>query len=162
MTTLRRGRWALSFADLCLLLLGFFVLLNAAPRRAEIAVAQLSEYFGGKPSVSAMLSIPAARLFQPGEAMLTRQGALQLQRIGKEAVEKQHILVMSSVGEDRAGRRFDRWELSAARLTAAARALRKTGLAEDQIQLRGLDEAPAGERGQRLVIWRKEVPKTIG
>ena len=158
MKTLRRSRWALSFADLCLLLLGFFVLLNVT-RPADMTVVQVSKYFGAKPSASAAFSIPASSLFQPGEAMLTRQGALRLQHIGKEAVEKEKLIQISSMGEDPTGRRFDRWELAAARLAAAARALRGSGLPEDRIQVRGLDETQARARGQHLVIWRKEVPK---
>ncbi|HKX35916.1 MAG TPA: flagellar motor protein MotB [Rhizorhapis sp.] len=162
MTALRRGRWALSFADLCLLLLGFFVLLNASGNSAEEAALQLSRYFGPVKDDSAFQSIPASRLFQRGEAMLTPAGRAQLHRIGAEAHRKQRLVRIASVGEDKAGRRFDRWELAAARLAAAARALQEAGLPETHIELRGLDEAQRGGTtsvaGQQLVIWQKHRP----
>lgn len=159
MTTLRGSRWALSFADLCLLLLGFFVMLNVTRRPTDIAVAELSKYFGGKPSASAAFSISAAFLFQPGEAMLTRKGALRLQQIAREAFENGQLIQVSSMGEDPAGRRFDRWELAAARLAAVARMLRQSGLPEDRIQLRGLDEAQSRNPGQHLLIRRTKYGK---
>lgn len=160
MTTFRRSRWAISFADLCLLLLGFFVLLNASRQGPGAAVSQLSEYFGGKPGEAQLTDLTASALFEPGEAMLTPKGAAQLREIGQQAIENKRRLILTSVGEDRAGRRFDRWELSAARLAAAARALRETGLAEDRIGLRGLDESNARAAGQHLIIRQERVRET--
>ena len=160
MTALRRSRWAISFADLCLLLLGFFVLLNASRQGPGATVSHVSEYFGGKPYGVQSVDLPASALFEPGEAMLTPKGAGQIRDIGQQAIENTSRLVLTSLGEDKAGRRFDRWELSAARLAAAARALRETGLAEDRIVLRGLDESDARTVGQHLIIRQEEVRET--
>src|SRR3546814_12506050 len=43
----RRSRWALSFADLLLLLLGFFVMLHASGQRRDVMLAQVRQQFGG-------------------------------------------------------------------------------------------------------------------
>ena len=152
MTALRRNRWAVSFADLCLLLLGFFVLLHASRQGAGAAVSHLSEYFRGQPSEGQTVSLAASALFEPSEAMLTPKGTVQLQGIGKEAIENKKIVVVTSVGEDRAGRRFDRWELGAARLAAVARALHQAGLEEGRIVIRGLDESDASTTGQHFIV----------
>ena len=42
----RRNRWALSFADLALLLLGFFVLLQASNGRQREVVSGVAQQFG--------------------------------------------------------------------------------------------------------------------
>ena len=152
MTALRRNRWAVSFADLCLLLLGFFVLLHASRQGAGAAVSHLSEYFRGQPSEGQTVSLAASALFEPGEAMLTSRGAAKLQEIGKEATENKKIVSLTSVGEDKAGRRFDRWELGAARLAAVARALHQSGLEEGRIVIRGLDESDASTTGQHFIV----------
>lgn len=156
MTALRRNRWAVSFADLCLLLLGFFVLLHASRQGGDAAVSHLSEYFRGKPSGAQSVTLAASALFQPGEAMLTPKGTVQLQEIAREAAEKKRIVILTSVGEDKVGRRFDRWELGAARLAASARALHESGLEEGRIVIRGLDESEAPLAGQHFIIRREE------
>lgn len=158
MTALRRSRWAISFADLCLLLLGFFVMLQAGGRGRGNAVVQLSEYFRGQPKAAPM-DFPAAQLFEPGEAMLTPSGRATLRRIAVQAAEKQHVLVVMSKGEDASGRRFDRWELAAARLAAAARALREAGFPDERIRINGLQEATEPKDGQHIIICRKETPE---
>ena len=157
MTALRRNRWSVSFADLCLLLLGFFVLLHASRQGAESAVSHLSEYFRGQPSEGQMVTLAASALFEPGEAMLTLKGAAKIEEIAREAAEKHRIVILTSVGEDRASRRFDRWELGAARLAATARAVHETGLAEGSIVIRGLNESDAPGTGQHFIIRTVEV-----
>lgn len=152
MTTLRRARWAISFADLCLLLLGFFVLLHASRPGAGDVAARLSRYFGGHAS-QARTVLPAASLFEPGEAMLSARGRAKLHAIALQVTEKKGLINIASMGEDRAGGRFDRWELAAARLAATARFLREDGIAAARIRLRGLDEDAAETPGQHIVIW---------
>ena len=98
------------------------------------------------------MSLAASALFEPGEAMLTSGGAAKLQEIGKEATENKKIVSLTSVGEDKAGRRFDRWELGAARLAAVARALHQSGLEEGRIVIRGLDESDASTTGQHFIV----------
>lgn len=91
--------------------------------------------------------------------MLIPPGRARLQHIGNQAIEKNGIIVISSIGEDRAGGRFDRWEQAAARLAAVARALRESGLPEDRVLLRGPDAAKGSRTGagagQRLLIWQR-------
>ena len=45
----RRNRWAISFADLLLLLLAFFVLLQASGSRRDAMLSHVSRQFGGQP-----------------------------------------------------------------------------------------------------------------
>src|SRR3546814_9668337 len=68
----RRSRWALSFADLLLLLLGFFVMLHASGQRRDVMLAQVRQQFGGH--VRRAMEIRAAELFLPGAALLTGEG----------------------------------------------------------------------------------------
>lgn len=155
MTALRRSRWALSFADLCLLLLGFFVMLQASGKGRGEAVAALSGYFSGT-AQAAVTDFPALALFERGEAMLTAQGRSALGEVAKQAAENNQFVEIASAGEDPAGRRFDRWELAAARLAAAARAVREAGLPERNIRILGLQENDSPATGQHILIRRKE------
>lgn len=161
MTALRRPRWALSFADLCLLLLGFFVMLQASGRGQGEAVAALSGYFGGR-AEAGVETLSASRLFEPGEAMLTDEGQALLDRFGKKSAEKYGLIEIASVGEDAAGRRFDRWELAAARLAATARALRGAGVPEQHIRILGLQENDRHLTAQYILIRRKKAKIPAG
>ncbi|MFB0873107.1 MULTISPECIES: flagellar motor protein MotB [unclassified Sphingobium] len=135
----RRNRWAVSFADLLLLLLGFFVLLQASGGRRDVMLSQVSQQFGGRPMAQGV-ELRAADLFSPGEAMLTPAGRARLgelaRRFGKTAG-----VDLRSQGADKALHRFDEWDLAAARLGAVARALRAGGIAQDRLTIRGLDQA---------------------
>ena len=63
----RRGRWAISFADLLLLLLGFFVMLQASGQRRDAMLAQVRQQFGGE--ASSPMEIHAAELFLPSHGV---------------------------------------------------------------------------------------------
>ena len=110
-----RQRWALSFADLCLLLLGFFVFLQAKP--------------------------DANAWFEPGEAVLTPQGHKILGDFARSAGDMG--LIVSSRGTEPKAARFDGWELAAARTAAVARELSKAGLAQDKVAI-AIDPATGG------------------
>src|SRR3546814_15750337 len=102
-------------------------------------MTHVSQYFGGKPQAG-RIDFLAADLFEPGEAMLTARGRRLLLRIGKQASETKGKIEITSIGQDRAGHRFDDWELSAASLAAAARPLRHAGMHAERLGLRGLDD----------------------
>jgi flagellar motor protein MotB len=141
-----RQRWALSFADLALLLLGFFVLLQAKPDANHLS-AGLRAAFGARPA--AAVAAHANSWFEPGEAILTPQGRKALQDFAHQAGNAR--LIVSSRGTEPKAARFDGWELAAARTAAVARELSKSGVAQDRIAV-AIDPATGG--GQALQITR--------
>lgn len=146
----RRNRWAISFADLTLLLLGFFVLLQAGGQRSDAMLAGVSQQFGGRPLRRAV-ELRAADLFAPGEAMLTPAGRIRIAAVSRGLAGQG--AEVTSHGTDPARHRFDDWDLAAARLGAVARALKAQGIAGDRLVIRGLDQADGqGTRGQVIRI----------
>lgn len=152
--TARRSRWALSFADLSLLLVGFFVLMQANSTQRDAALQGIGAQFGAIRAPTAR-DFPGAMLFVPGEALLTPAGRASLAAIARQAGDD-GVIEIQSFGMDRSLRRFDAWDLSAARLGAAARALREAGISEQRLRIAGLAETPdaKADTGQtiRLVI----------
>ena len=141
-----RQRWALSFADLCLLLLGFFVLLQAKPDSNHLA-AGLRAAFGAR--ADAALQGNANAWFEPGEAVLTAQGHKILGDFARNA--SGGGLIVSSRGTEAKAARFDGWELAAARTAAVARELSKTGIAQEKVAV-AIDPATGG--GQVIQVTR--------
>lgn len=144
-------RWTVSFADLALLLLAFFVLLHAGGAREVAAGARAA--FSSQPAEGPLLDESAASLFEPGEARLKAPAMARLVAIGGTAAAKGRSAVVESRGRDASARRFDGWELAAARAAALARALGEGGLAEERVRI----VLPAGRDGeevreQRLVV----------
>ncbi|WP_176591945.1 flagellar motor protein MotB [Sphingobium sp. EM0848] len=146
----RRSRWAISFADLLLLLLGFFVMLQASGRHRDAMLAQVRQQFGGRVAAAAT-EIRAAELFLPGEAMLTPAGETRLKALAARFAGGHERLEISSRGSDPGRQRFDGWDLAAARLGAVARALKANGVGRDRLALRGLDQLD-GESGKGQVL----------
>lgn len=148
MTTVRTPRWALSFADLCLVLLGFFILLHAqGGDRARLAQGVRSA-FGTAGDVSVRRhALKAASLFQPGEAVLTRAGEARIALLARGA---KHARIESS-GSDAGGRRFDRWELAAARVAAIARTVKAAGVPERGIEI-AIPAMDGEKKGQKISI----------
>jgi flagellar motor protein MotB len=146
--------WAISFADLCMLLLGFFVILHVQSGRETQVVQGIQQALGGRPVAAAEThDLDPARLFEPGEALLRPEAQAELTAIGSHALRTgQHVRV-ESIGVDRATRRFDGWELAAARAAAIARAIQAGGLPEKAIALSipEMDGASAST-GQRIAI----------
>lgn len=132
----------MSFADLLLLLLAFFVLLQASGQRRDVMLAGLSQQFGGRP-MRPGIELRAAELFVPGEAMLSSIGKARLAAVAREYARDDGGLEVRSHGTDAARRRFDDWDLAAARLGAVARALQAEGIAGDRLAIRGLDQSAA-------------------
>ncbi|WP_156680346.1 flagellar motor protein MotB [Sphingomonas profundi] len=137
MSAARAPRWALSFADLCLLLLGFFVILHAQkgdPRRvAQGMRAAFGD--GATAAAAARTDYKATALFQPGEAVLTPAAAGWLARLGREAAARRSAVLIVSDGIDPATARLDGWELAAARAAAVGRAVRAGGVSERQLTI---------------------------
>lgn len=148
--TARRNRWAVSFADLLLLLLAFFVLLQASGSRRDAMLAQVSRQFGGRPMAQGV-DLRAADLFAPGEALLTPAGDARLGDVARRFGKGAGGVDIRSHGTDPSRQRFDEWDLAAARLGAVARALKADGIAQDRLLIRGLDQAD-GQSGQGQVI----------
>lgn len=114
------ARWAISFADLCLLLLGFFILLQARAGDPREVTEGVRAALGAAPSSPVRrLDWRAVDLFEPGEAALRPAARSRLASLRPKRAR------VESLGRDGAvGRRFDGWELAAARTAAVARALR--------------------------------------
>ena len=76
MSALPVPRWAVSFADLVMLLLAYFVLLHIGDERTVLAGARAA--FSGKAAAGPLFEAPAASLFEPGEARLKPGARLHL------------------------------------------------------------------------------------
>ncbi|MDX3909325.1 MAG: flagellar motor protein MotB [Sphingobium sp.] len=143
----RNARWGISFADLALLLLGFFVLLQASGNRSAQVLSGVGAQFGAK----AMAKVDEWRadvLFVPGEAMLTEAGMAEIRASAGRALTRGGTVELASAGQDRGTERFDSWDLAAARLGAVARALKAAGIGEDRLIIRGLDQRAGSSGGQ--------------
>ena len=148
----RRNRWAVSFADLLLLLLGFFILLQASGQKRDAMLAQVRQQFGGR-AVAKDMELRAAELFLPDEALLSDQGRAAVARVAAGLRSGSDGIDISSLGTDPARRRFDPWDLAAARLGAVVRELKVQGLAGDRLRIRGLDQMDGGTgKGQVIRI----------
>jgi hypothetical protein len=103
MTTVPVPRWAVSFADLFLLLLGCFVLLHAmeAARPRAGADANVARAAGG---------YRAADLFQPGEAVLRPEARALLQGEGRRLAGREENRGLSTIKRTWHGSCFVRLE----------------------------------------------------
>jgi flagellar motor protein MotB len=141
-------RWAVSFADLVLLLLGCFVLLHAMEaQRPKADAASLP-----RASAPAGQLLVADSLFEAGEARLTEAGRARI--LALASALRGGGVTVSGRGVGEAGSRLDRFELAAARTAAVARALREGGVAEHRIAV-GVDNAPSGRPGQTIAVARR-------
>lgn len=155
----RRSRWAISFADLLLLLLGFFVVLHASGSRRDALLGSVGRQFGGKP-MEDVVELRSAELFVPGEAMLTPAGSARLYALARRFGGKAGGMEVASRGTDAARYRYDDWDLAAARLGAVARALKAQGIDSDRLLIRGLDQADGqGGKGQIIRIAPARAPR---
>ena len=155
----RRNRWAVSFADLLLLLLGFFILLQASGQKRDAMLAQVRQQFGGR-ALAKDMELRAAELFLRDEALLSDQGRAAVARVAAGLRSSSGRIDISSLGTDPARRRFDPWDLAAARLGAVARELRAQGLADERLRIRGLDQMDGGTgKGQVIRIGEAVGPR---
>ncbi len=149
MNRLPLPRWAVSFADLLLLLLGCFVLLHAMEAQRSTAAAPMA---AGAPVAAPVRSFNASEVFQSGEALLTPEAREALRAEGGRLAGHSVRILSTGTGED--GGRLDRFELAAARTAAVGRALREGGLAEGQIGI-AMGESGAPGAGQIIAISRR-------
>jgi flagellar motor protein MotB len=130
MTPVRAPRWALSFADLCLLLLAFFVLLQSRNGdRAQMAASMRAAFGDAAPATAQ--HYPASSLFEPGEAVLKPEQRARFVALGRHAA----AIRITGDGMDPANHRLDAWELAAARVAAVARAVQAGGVPESRIEI---------------------------
>jgi hypothetical protein len=146
-----RARWTLSFADLCLVLLAFLLMLQANRANPQALGAGIRAAFGASPPL--LSDRVAARMFEPGEAILRADARADLLARGRSAAATNADVTVESRGSDGAARRFDGWELAAARAAAVARAIAEGGLdpARIDVSVAGMRDA-ARLRGQRLRV----------
>ena len=145
MSTVPVPRWAVSFADLILLLLGCFVMLHAM----EAARAHADGNIGTTPAAGAW---HAADLFEPGEAVLKPTARATLQAEGRRLAGRAVRILSSGTAE--AGGRLDRFELSAARAAAVGHALEEGGVRDRDIAI-AVADSTGDETGQRIAISRR-------
>lgn len=137
-------RWAVSFADLGLLLIGCFVMLHALDMAQPKAGAPAAP---SAPERVAQL-FRAQALFEPGEARLLPAAVPTLQAEGRRWAGRPIRIVSRGAAEGSV--RLDRFELAAARSAAVARALRDGGVREGDIEIRV--EAAEADEAQTLGI----------
>ena len=146
-----RSRWAMSFADLCLLLLGFLLLLQAHRGDPQALNAGIRAAFGAPVPIS--LDEAAVGLFEPGEAILLPPARARFLALGHQAAAQRGLVHVESVGTDAAALRFDAWELAAARAAAIARAVAEGGLDPHRIDLAIDGTGPAAKQvGQHVRV----------
>lgn len=150
-------RWVLSFADLALLLLAFFVMMQAqVSDRLKLAAGMRGAFGGsddGAGGDTTITGFTAAQIFEAGEAILKPDQTVRLKAIGAAAAKAKRRVIVASQGRDGQSARLDAWELSAARTTAVARAVRMGGLPEAMIEI-AIPPMRASEpaRGQRISV----------
>ncbi len=135
MTTIPVPRWAMSFADLILLLLGCFVLLHAMESARPKAAAG-----SANPTAARAHGYRASDLFQEGEAVLRPQARVRLEAEGRRLAGRR-IEIVSRGGSESIGR-LDRFELGAARTAALGRALQRGGLPASAIAVSASADGP--------------------
>jgi flagellar motor protein MotB len=142
MSTVPVPRWAVSFADLFLLLLGCFVLLHAMASSRAPAGAQAA-------TAGPAAGYRAADLFQPGEAVLRAEARAMLLAEGRRLAGREVRIV--SAGTAESGGRLDRFELSAARAAAVGRALQEGGVRDRDVAI-AIADASGQSSEQRIAV----------
>ncbi len=147
----------LSFADLALLLLAFFVMVQAQVGDRLKMAAGMRDAFGGEGKGDGdgmpVHGLVAAKAFEADEAILKPAEAARLKAIGAAAARAKRRVIVASQGREGQSARLDSWELSAARTTAVARAIRMGGVPDSMIEIaippmRASDPA----KGQRISV----------
>lgn len=137
MSQLTVPRWATSLADICLLLLGFFVILYTGKADMHEVARSTRGAFGSDEGEGEALIVEAQadEIFEEGEARLTGEGKTRLLVLGRKAAAQNSRVHVESVGRPADAARFDGWELSAARAAAVARTVEAGGVPSHRIEL---------------------------
>ncbi|HYD14614.1 MAG TPA: flagellar motor protein MotB [Allosphingosinicella sp.] len=152
MNPLPLPRWAVSFADLVLLLLGCFVMLHAMQASRPTGAGAAPVAARAAAPAAPVRAFSAAEVFQPGEALLRPEAREALRAEGGRLAGRPVRILSSGTGEE--GGRLDRFELAAARAAAVGRALREGGLAERDIAIVMAESGTPGA-GQTIAISRR-------
>ena len=158
-------RWVLSFADLTLLLLAFFVMMQAQSADRLKLAAGIRNAFGGTGegngagAGSTVEGFTANRIFEADEAILKPDTLARLKATGAAAAKAKARVIVASQGRDGQSARLDSWEMSAARTTAVARAIRSGGVPDAMIEIT-IPPMRASEpaKGQRISVQQLSGP----
>ncbi|QPQ55340.1 OmpA family protein [Allosphingosinicella flava] len=145
----------MSLADLCLLLLGFFVILYTGKADIhEVARATRGAFGSEETDDVLVVEAPADLFFEEGEARLTRDGRSRFAAIGRRAAILGRRVQIESVGKSADAVRFDGWELSAARAAAVARVVKEGGVPAEHIEISMPPErrSPPPPPGQQITV----------
>lgn len=107
-------RWAISFADLALLI-ACVLLLGWRPEQTGVTTARDS-------AASQVLQLRTSQLFVPDEAILAPTAAARLAPAHRALANGGTVGIIVGIGAG-GSQRLDAWELAAARTAALARAL---------------------------------------
>lgn len=147
------SRWAISFADLTMLLLAFFVMLQAQAHDRLKMVAGIRSAFGGAGKGDPIEGFVAAALFEHDQAILRAGQQDRFTHMGAQARKAGERITVTAQGRDPGSARLDSWELAAARTAAIARAIHRGGLPENRIDV----SIPAPRSNDRIKSLRIEI-----
>lgn len=158
----RKSRWLMSFADLCLVLLGFFVMLSVGRGDPARLASGMRSAFGndGTPTGESAESFAAAALFEPREAVLRPRERAHFRAVGARAAAAGKSVRIESAGTESGTGRLDGWELAAARAAAIGRAMQTGGLQPERIAIAipandASTDTSSPAAGQRLTITQR-------
>lgn len=155
MRTTDQSRWLLSFADLILLLLAFFVLLHAGRVNPDAVVVSISDAFAPDAHAAAVeRRVLTGDIFMPGEAVLRPAARARFQRLARGWARQGGAVSITSTGRDADTARFDSWELAAARAAALGRAIREAGVEADAIEIVIPSSRGRAGRGRQTLLVR--------
>lgn len=145
-------RWLLSFVDLLLLMLAFFVLLHAQRADPAAVVDSIGDAFAPGPRRAAIeRQLGAGEIFTPGEAILRPEARARLDRMARDWAQRRGTISITSLGHDGDAARFEAWELAAARAAALGRLFRAAGVDARAIEI-AMPARLGDSGGQRLTL----------